>query len=122
MKKIITVILISLGISMVNAQEKVYNIDSVEVSPDFPGGKVAFAEYVSKNLAIPEDEKGAGVIELSFIIEVTGKLSSIKIIKDIGGGHGWEAAKVLAKSPTWIPGKIKGTPVRVSSIFSININ
>ncbi len=122
MKKLFTVILISLVIGTIDAQEKVYNIDDVEINPDFPGGKVAFAKYISKTYEMPEDVRESGVIQLSFIIEPTGKLSNIKILKDLGGGSGEEAIRVLSASPAWSPGKIKGIPVRVSHIFPIQLN
>ena len=54
-----------------------------------------------------------GTVVIQFTIEKNGSITDIKIPKDIGGGCGKEAARVVRGMPDWIPGKQRGTKVRV---------
>ena len=58
---------------------------------------------------------------MSFVIEIDGTLTDIKVIKDIGYGTGEEAIRVLSLCPKWIPGEDGGKKVRVGYSTSINI-
>ncbi len=94
----------------------------VEQRPVFPGGNNEFMKYISKNFAIPEEEGISGTILLSFIIETDGRITNVKIIKDIGNGVGESAKKTISKSPPWQPGEEAGKIVRVVRNIPIKIN
>ncbi|MGG7034119.1 MAG: energy transducer TonB [Flavobacterium sp.] len=99
--------------------ETVYN--SVEVSPDFPGGMKKFYEYVGKNFRSPEEEGVFGRIIVQFVVEKDGNLTDIVVLRDIGYGTGKEAIRVLKNSPKWKPGINNGRPVRVKYSLPITI-
>lgn len=54
-----------------------------------------------------------GMVVLSFVVEKDGSITSAKILRDIGGGCGAEALRVVNQMPDWIPGYQRTKPVRV---------
>jgi protein TonB len=55
------------------------------------------------------------------VIEKNGKITDIKVIRDIGFGTGAEAIRVLSKYEYWLPGKQRGVPVRVMYSLPLTI-
>ncbi|WP_299284722.1 energy transducer TonB [uncultured Mucilaginibacter sp.] len=96
---------------------------AVEKLPAFPGGEGAFGSYLQKNLRYPpvaKENNTQGRVILSFVVEKDGSLTDIKVLRDIGGGCGQEAIRVLSKSPHWTPGIQNGKPVRVAFTMPVN--
>ncbi len=88
----------------------------VENSPEFPGGNDSLYAYIGRNIKYPETakkEKIQGRVFVTFVIEKDGQVSSAKILRDIGGGCGEEAIRVVKNMPKWKPGTQRGNPVRV---------
>ncbi len=101
----------------------VVSFAAVEKLPSFPGGEVAFGNYLAKSIRYPKearDQKITGRVIVSFIVEKDGKLTNIKMLRDIGGGAGPEAVRVLSESPAWNPGLQNGKPVRVAYTMPVN--
>ena len=87
----------------------------VEQMPEYPGGNDAMMEFIRKNLRYPEIAKEAGVegrVIIRFVVDEFGAISDIKILKDIGGGCGAEACRVIKMMPKWKPGKQNGKAVK----------
>ncbi|WP_411376887.1 energy transducer TonB [Flavobacterium psychrophilum] len=95
--------------------------EDAEVKPEFPGGHNEFMKFIGENFALPEVEGISGTIKLSFVIEISGKITEIKILSDLGSGTGEEAKRVVAKSPNWSPGEYDGKQVRVKFLLPIII-
>ncbi len=72
--------------------------------------KVKYPQYALEN-----NIEGRCVI--SFVVEKDGSISQPRIVKDIGGGCGEEAIRVIQSMnempERWIPGRQDGLPVRV---------
>ena len=95
--------------------DSIYQI--VEQMPKFPGGESALMEYVSKNVAYPEEAKEKeiqGRVFIGFVVEKDGSIGEVKVLRGIGGGCDEEAVRVIKGMPKWKPGMQKGKPVRVS--------
>ncbi|WP_017259653.1 energy transducer TonB [Pedobacter arcticus] len=95
---------------------------NVEVLPSFPGGIQAFGQFLSSNLVYPKGARDANIqgrVFCQFIVEKDGSLSTIKVVRGIGGGCDEEAVRVLAISPKWNSGVQKGKIVRVSYTIPI---
>ena len=95
-------------------EDEIFNI--VEEKPSFPGGPAELQKYLAKNIRYPDFAKEnqiKGTCALEFVVEKDGSITDIKILKDIGGGCGEEAIRVIKSMPKWIPGKQRGMPVRV---------
>ncbi|MVN20044.1 energy transducer TonB [Mucilaginibacter arboris] len=96
---------------------------AVEKLPQFPGGEAAFGNYLSKSIRYPpvaKENNTQGRVIVSFVVEKDGSLTDIKVLRDIGGGCGPEAVRVLSKSPHWTPGIQNGKAVRVAYTMPIN--
>lgn len=111
-------------------EEEEPNYTVVEEMPMFPGCDVkmekqarkscaekAMLEFVYKNIKYPALAKDSGIegmVVINFIVDKSGELRDFNIRRDIGGGTGQEAIRVLKLMPNWIPGKRKGEAVNIS--------
>ena len=95
--------------------------DEIDKRPEFPGGLSKFYEYVGESYQAPEREGLQGKIIVTFVVEIDGSLTDIKVIQDIGYGTGDEAIRVLSESPKWQPGEQNGKKVRVLYSLPITI-
>lgn len=79
--------------------------------------------FISRNLGYPQEAKergDEGMVLISFVVDETGKILRPEIKRDIGGGCGMEALRVVGLMPQWIPGMHEGKPVKVR--FNLPIN
>ena len=119
MKKLILLVALALFCcTSVMAQTEVED-DAIfvvaENAPEFPGGTDSLYAYIARNIKYPEaakKEKIEGRVFVTFVIEKDGQVSSAKILRDIGGGCGEEAIRVVKNMPKWKPGTQRGKPVR----------
>lgn len=106
------------------SEGETYSTNELTENPAFPEGMEKFYKFVGENFNIPpeaEKNKVKGKVYLTFIVEIDGTLSNIKIIRDIGYGIGDEAARVLGICPKWIPGKVNGESVRTMYSLPITV-
>lgn len=80
----------------------------------------AMLKFIYENIKYPPIARENGVegrAVVQFVVEKDGSIKDIKVVRDIGGGCGDEAARVVElmnkKGLKWIPGKQRGQPVRV---------
>jgi protein TonB len=98
---------------------------SVEVMPEPPGGMKAFVNWVAQNYDFPQsavDNGAKGVIQVSFVVEKDGSLSSFEVKRDMGFGTGDAAIRLLKKAKKWSPGIQNGLPVRVAYTLPIRLS
>ena len=84
--------------------------------PSFPGGVADMQNYLVNHIIYPGEAREIsiqGTVYLSFIVEPDGSITSITILRGIGGGCEEEALRVVKNMPNWVPGKQNGHPVRV---------
>lgn len=84
--------------------------------PAYPGGEPGIMRFLAENVRYPSDARLnniQGNVLVSFIVEKDGSIGHATILKDIGGGCGDEAARVVQLMTQWRPGTVKGLPVRV---------
>ncbi|MBA4054543.1 MAG: energy transducer TonB [Marivirga sp.] len=117
---IITVGLISLFSSASKSQDNVSSdsvYTTVDVQPEFPGGRKALGKYVDgKNHTYPEEaqkNKIEGKVVIQFIINEDGTPSDFEVIEGIGYGCDEAALEAFKKMPKWKPGLVDGVPVKV---------
>jgi protein TonB len=87
----------------------------VEQSAEPVGGLEAFYKWVGKTLRYPPSAKRMGVegkVFVKFVIEATGAITNIEIVKGFDGACDMEAKRVLSIAPKWKPGRQSGRPVR----------
>jgi protein TonB len=89
---------------------------SVEKMPEFPGGETELYKYLNKNLKYPDiakEQNLQGRVYITFVVEKDGSIANPKVARDIGGGCGEEALRVVRNMPKWTPGKQRTQTVRV---------
>lgn len=101
---------------------KIYDIDSIDVKPDFEGGIAKLQKFIRFNYKYPEEEGLTGKVDVNFVVEKNGSLSDIKVTRDIGFGTGDEAIRILKKCPKWFPATHNNKLVRVRYYLTIPID
>ena len=97
----------------------------VENDPEFPGGMEALYKYLAQNMKYPQlarDNGITGKVYVTFVVEKDGSIANPKVLRDIGGGCGQEAIRVVKSMPKWTPGKQRGKPVRVQFNLPVNFS
>jgi len=88
----------------------------VELMPSFDGGEEALYKWLGENIKYPQVAKETGIqgtVIVTFVVEKDGVITGAQVLKDIGGGCGEEAIRVVKAMPKWKSGKQNGVAVRV---------
>jgi protein TonB len=102
------------------AEAEIFSV--VEESPSFPGGDEGRIKYLGENIKYPplaRESNIEGTVYIEFIVEKDGSINKPTIKRDIGGGCGDEALRVVKAMPKWAPGKQRGKPVRTQFVLPI---
>ncbi len=112
--------------------EEIFKV--VEEMPRFPGCEDMTAsveekrmcsnkkmlEFIYENIrypAVARDNGIEGTVVVSFVVDREGNIQDAQVVRDIGGGCGAEALRVVnmmnGLPQRWIPGKQRGRPVKV---------
>lgn len=90
--------------------------DYVEKPPSFPGGEAELLKFLNSNIKYPPLAKESNIqgrVILSFVVNKKGQIEDVRVVKDIGGGCGKEAVRVVQSMPSWNPGEQNGHSVKV---------
>lgn len=128
MKKILLSTIAMFFMSFVSAQandgyidDAPYSYEEVEIRPEFPGGPRGLMNFIVSNFKVPDYEGYGGTVKVDFIIEIDGTVTNVKVMKDIGGGTGEEAKRVISMLPKWSSGEHLGKKIRVLYQLPIKI-
>jgi TonB family protein len=94
----------------------VYNYTIANNPPKYKGGIENFYRFIGENMRFPEEAARfnlQGTVIVSFTINKEGNIEDVEIIKSVGPSLDQEATRILLLSPKWVPGSLKGVPVRV---------
>lgn len=97
----------------------------VENDPEFPGGVEALMKYLQQNIKYPQlarENNITGRVYVTFVVERDGSVTGVRVVRDIGGGCGQEAVRVVKAMPKWSPGKQRGKAVRVQYNLPVNFS
>jgi TonB family protein len=89
----------------------------VEEMPEFPGGQKAMERFIDENL---NRLCTSGKVYVTFLVDTTGALTSMKVLRGISSECDAEALRVVQSMPKWKPGKQNGRPVAV--IYNLPVN
>ncbi len=112
------------------SNEKMEIFSVVEEMPRFPGcedisgdeqqkkqcANRKMLEYLYSKIKYPQEARAngtQGLVVIRFVVEKDGSIQEIDILRDPGDGCGEEAKRIIQTFPRWIPGKMRGKPVRV---------
>ncbi len=110
----------SQDLTMANDEIVEYNI--VELRPEFPEYSGNFMEFIAKNFSLPDYDGPTGNLKVGFIIEPTGVVTNVKVLKNLDTTSSSEIKKVMSKCPKWKPAEHNGKPVRVYYEFSLKLS
>ena len=89
---------------------------SVEQMPQFPGGEIALMKFLQSHINYPPmaSENGVqGRVVVQFVVDKTGRVGEVKIVRSVDKDLDKEAARVCASLPKFTPGRQNGQAVSV---------
>lgn len=100
------------------------NRDSVYVAVEspavFPGGQVALAKFIGKNMIKPKTSRKNEKVVVKFVVERYGEVSKVHVIEGAENTDlSAEAIRVVRLMNYWIPAKLQGTDVASYNTVSI---
>ena len=88
----------------------------VENMPEFPGGELSLRKYLANSIhypAIAQENGVMGKVYVSFVINETGKIEDVTIVRGEDPSLNDEALRVVSSMPDWKPGRQGGKAVKV---------
>lgn len=73
-------------------------------------------KYLNAHIQYPEIARQNGIegtVYVRFVVEKDGSITNSQVVREIGGGCGAEALRVVSNMPNWLPGKQRNRAVRV---------
>lgn len=95
----------------------------VEQMPEFPGGFEALKAFITSSMKYPTIalENGIeGQVIASFIVDKTGKIPSVKILRGVDPSLDQEVLRIINSMPKWNPGMQNGEAVDVTFTLPID--
>lgn len=83
---------------------------------------MAVLKYLSSQIKYPSLARETGIegtVIVRFTIGKEGQIEDAKVLKDVGGGLGKEALRVVEKMPEWQPGSQRGRNVKVQMTLPV---
>lgn len=106
--------------TIARAENQVY--ECVEEMPSFPGGMKALEKFLNDSIRYPAETCAQGRVIVQFIVEVDGRIDSVKVVRKLSPELDREAVRVVKLMPKWNPGRLNGVPVRVKYIIPVRFN
>jgi protein TonB len=107
--------------------EALINKDTTKA--EFPGGIAKFHKYLFKTLKLDSliSNSDATInwpekLYVSFVILEDGKVSEVKLLRNLDQYVEAEIRRVMLNSPTWTPGNFQGKPVKTKYVIPITIH
>jgi len=88
---------------------KIFVVDEKKAS--FKGGAAGYKKYLEKNLVPPTNILNTGPVKLQFIVDKSGKIENLLILKSLQLSADIEALRVLSETPDWTPAYQNGKNV-----------
>lgn len=100
--------------------------------PQFPGGDVAFYDFLDKNVQLPlgfdkekylnEHHNQFVPVSVGFTVDIDGSIINIKVIDGDDENLNIKAKEIVKKMPKWEPGYQNGSPIQVEFAIPIRFN
>ena len=92
---------------LLSCSQKIYLVNEVDEVAQFPFGKDSLSNFLSKNIRwVDGRASGKGYIIVAFTVKANGKISDIKIDKNLFfNSFEKEAIRVVEIMPKWIPAR-----------------
>ena len=91
--------------------------------PEYPGGKVALANFIDDHLNYPEDAVDyaiEGIVRVAFTISANGCIKDITILEGLGYGCDHAVLRLVEKMPCWKPAVSHGKVIEKTVIMPVS--
>lgn len=109
-------------VTQASSDDKIFRFVDQQAEP--PGGLEAFGRYLQSHTPYPYAARQAGLggrVTYQFVVDQSGRITDITILKDIGGGCGDAVKKTLENyKQRWTPAKNNGHPVKSYYVGNYN--
>lgn len=103
--------------------DTIYLENEVDTKPKLMYGDNAMNRFLSRNFKFPKDNLPISEIVCSFIVEIDGTISDIKVLNEVPESYSKEAIRVLDKfDEPWYPALKDKQQVRCQYVLPIIIN
>lgn len=94
------------------------------IMPSFPGGEKAMVRYILSKLQYPEQariNKIQGTVYISYVVNTDGSIIDVEVVKgrEVHPLLDSAAQNCIKNMPTWTPGYVEGSPVKVKRMQKI---
>ncbi len=101
-------------------KSRIYFAEFTDRMPEFPGGLSSLNQWISDHLELPDNYSPvSGTAYVRLIVEKTGEISSIRILKGLTTIQDQAILTALEKMPMWTPGLMYGKAVKAQYDFPI---
>ena len=117
MNRLITTLLLSIILAVPSVAD-----DKIDM-PEFPGGRRELQKFLAENVIYPTAARQmeiTGEVVVEFVVERSGVLTGINIVKGLSPELDQEALRVVKLMPKWKAGRKNGVPTRVKMTMPIN--
>ena len=108
-----------------NMPNRAIALYKTKTNAHFPGGEEALYKFLGENIKYPDmarDNNISGTVVVKFVVEKDGTISNATVLRDIGGGCGREALRVVESIPKWISGEINGEKTRTQFTIPVSFS
>ncbi len=94
--------------------DTIYDLNAVEVQPEFPGGTEAMYQYLQNAIHYPDQavkDSVGGKVYVVFVVGSNGKVRDAKVRRGVRQDIDAEALRAVMAMPDWTPGKFADKPV-----------
>jgi protein TonB len=109
--------------AITNNGDSLYYMVELDNLPKFPGGQSNLFQYLGNNIKYPPTAKMkniSGKVYVNFVIDNTGNLQDINIIKGVHPLLDEEALRVVKGMPQWTPATHRGKNISLKYNLPIN--
>ena len=85
----------------------VMEYDNAKYPPEYPGGNEGLMKFLSENIKYPKSAEKNGVqgtVVLQFVVEKSGAISNVKVVRSVDKALDNEAVRVVKRMKHFIPG------------------
>jgi TonB family protein len=101
-------------------RDTVYTL--AEKPTEYKGGFPVFYKGLANDMIYPRQARRDGIegrVYVEFIVDEKGIPGSARVVKGIGGGCDQVALEACIKQKKWIPGRVKGKPVKTRLVLPV---
>ena len=120
---LMVIVFVNISFSQTQSADTVI-YEAVEYDAEFPREYGDISKWLSANFKLPDDLNKSewGKIMVSFIVEINGSITHIKIVKGLSERLNTSVIKMIEQMPKWKPGTLNDKPVRSRFKLPIQIN